>query len=94
MSFDERMAQLRVRFLTRAAAERLQLADAAERLDREELRRLAHGIAGSAGVFGFPDIGERARALEEAVDAGCGEAELSSLTVALTDLMEAADLPS
>jgi len=33
----------------------------------QDLERLAHSLAGSAGTFGFPDLGEAARALELAI---------------------------
>ena len=33
-----------------------------------ELRKVAHSLAGGAGTFGYPGIGQRARALEERID--------------------------
>lgn len=79
------MAQLRERFLVRAQDERAQLIAAATRGDRAEMRRLAHGLSGSAGVFGFSEVGLDAQALEEAVDAEADEEEIRRLCLALTD---------
>ncbi len=83
--FEEKMAQLRERFLTRAQEERAQLIAAVAAGDGAELRRLAHGLSGSAGVFGFPEIGLDAQALEEAVDAKAEDGEIRRLCSALTD---------
>ena len=85
--FEEKMAQLRQRFLVRAEDERGQLIAAATAGDRSEMRRLAHGLSGSAGVFGFPEIGLDAQALEEAVDAGADEGEIRRLCSILTDAL-------
>ncbi len=83
--FEEKMARLRERFLARAEDDRAKLVASATIDDRAELRRLAHGLSGSAAVFGFPDIGLDAQALEEAVDAGADERELRRLCGLLTD---------
>ncbi len=42
------------------------LRNAATRLDRDTLRRLAHQLRGAAGGYGFPQITEAARAVEAA----------------------------
>ena len=78
--FDERMAQLRLRFVARAAEQREQLTAALMAGDRDEVRRLAHGLAGSAGVFGVHQISEDAQAVEEAVDDGAADDELKRLS--------------
>ena len=36
------------------------------------LRDLAHKLAGSAGMYGFDDLGQLARELVHAIDAGAG----------------------
>jgi HPt (histidine-containing phosphotransfer) domain-containing protein len=38
--------------------------------DWHGIRDLAHGLAGRAGMFGYDEIGEIARQVEEAIDAG------------------------
>ncbi|HEY6917081.1 MAG TPA: Hpt domain-containing protein [Allosphingosinicella sp.] len=50
---------------------------------RGEARRIAHMIAGSAGLFGFAELGAAAAALEDALEAGAGESQVSSLAAAL-----------
>ena len=63
------MAALRGRFVGRAAEERAAIAETCgERLDHDALRRRAHSIAGTAGLFGFDRIGDEAKALEDAID--------------------------
>lgn len=68
--FEDRMAQLRARFVTRATRERDELKAARTRGDRQEMRRLAHSLSGAGGLFGFPDISEAAEQLERAIDRG------------------------
>lgn len=67
--FDERMAALRQRFIARAADEAVEVESLIAATNWSGLRDLAHGLAGRAGMFGFPEVGERARQLEEAIDA-------------------------
>lgn len=86
--FDERMAVLRARFVARAAEQRAQLAAALLAEDRDETRRLAHGLSGSAGVFGFPEISADAQALEEAVDEGADSEALKRLAALLLDRLK------
>jgi periplasmic divalent cation tolerance protein len=62
-------------FPARLAADRQRLADLTDRLWRvspqlrqdrlRELESLAHRLAGAAGTFGFPAVGDAALALEE-----------------------------
>lgn len=69
---DARMAQLRARFRARAGEEEARLRAALAGADLAEIRRLAHGLHGSAGVFGFPKLGEDAAMVESAIDHGQG----------------------
>lgn len=65
------MAALTARFVARAAEERRDLEGALARMagdpvaGREALGRVAHRIAGSAGLFGFSEIGGAAASLDE-----------------------------
>ena len=68
-TFDARLEGLRNRFRERAAADRVALAAAWQAGEREQMRRLAHGLAGSGGTFGFAELSAAALALEEAIDA-------------------------
>lgn len=61
--FDALLAQYRRELPARIAA--LEALLAAGRLD--ELRRALHRLAGSAGTFGLPQVGEAARAAEESL---------------------------
>ena len=54
------MAPLRARFLARAATEADALQQALDKGDAATLETLVHGLAGSAGLFGFQAIGEAA----------------------------------
>jgi HPt (histidine-containing phosphotransfer) domain-containing protein len=82
---DERMAQLRARFRTRAAADRARIAAALDQADWDEVRRLAHGLSGSGGVFGFPQVSKDAEAVEIAIDEGRDAAQVRALGGRLLD---------
>ena len=66
--FDDRLQALRRRFVDQASAD----ADAIERHAAVAawvaIRDLSHGIAGRAGMFGFPALTDAAREVEEAID--------------------------
>jgi HPt (histidine-containing phosphotransfer) domain-containing protein len=66
--FDQRMDKLKLRFATRLETEKLLLEQALGSGDRAELKRLAHGLSGSAAIFGYSDIGAAARNLEAAAE--------------------------
>ena len=87
--FEARMAALRARFAIRATAE----ADAIRRyLDAGELaalRDICHGLAGTAGTFGYPAISDAASAVEEAVEARAGDDALERLAAALLQELDA-----
>ena len=83
MSVDgDRMAALRQRFVASAG-------DQAERIeaslgtgDLDDVRALAHSLAGRSGMFGFPELGEIARHVDEADLAAlpdCARALLAAL---------------
>ena len=73
--WDDRMGQLRQRFVERTAADRALLGEDVAR-DGEELEGIAHRISGTAGMFGFVELGITAEALEEAIRNQCDEAFL------------------
>jgi HPt (histidine-containing phosphotransfer) domain-containing protein len=54
---DDPLEPLRARFRERAQADRLVLADALARGDAAAIERLAHGLAGAAGMFGYAEVG-------------------------------------
>jgi HPt (histidine-containing phosphotransfer) domain-containing protein len=65
-----RMAQLSARFAARAADERAALNQRVTAGDRAGVQDRAHKLAGIAAMFGHPDVGEAALALELAAEAG------------------------
>jgi len=48
-----------------------------------ELGRLVHGLAGAAGTFGFPEIGDAAIALDDALIEGTASADVRPLITTL-----------
>ena len=68
--FAGRMGALRERFVASAAGEADTLAEAGASGRWSEVRAIAHGLAGRAGMFGFPEVGAAALALEEGIEAG------------------------
>jgi HPt (histidine-containing phosphotransfer) domain-containing protein len=77
---DARLAAIAERFAAQAAETAAEIGVALDREDRPELARLAHSLAGRAGMFGYGAIGDAARRVEEAVDAGVSGPELAGLT--------------
>lgn len=58
------LAKLRVRFCERARGDADGLAAALADSDHLRIEALAHGLAGAAGLFGFADIGVRAKRID------------------------------
>ncbi len=83
------MSALRARFAARAIAE----ADAIRRYlragKRDAMRDICHGLAGTAGTFGYPAISDAASAVEEAIEAGAGDDALEILSAALLHELDA-----
>jgi HPt (histidine-containing phosphotransfer) domain-containing protein len=77
---EERMAALRARFAAAAPGEAEQLERALEAGDAEAMRRIAHGLAGRAGMFGFDALGATALRADEAKYAELPEAARALLT--------------
>jgi HPt (histidine-containing phosphotransfer) domain-containing protein len=76
--FERRMEALKARFIERAAADRAALDQAWAARDDDAIRRISHSLAGNAGMFGFSDLGEAARELEEALDRTVPEDQLQA----------------
>jgi HPt (histidine-containing phosphotransfer) domain-containing protein len=68
--FDARMAGLRSRFRERAASSATGLRAALAAGDLAEVVRLAHVLAGSGGLFGYPELGAAASEVEVAAESG------------------------
>ena len=89
--FDARMAALRERFVTRMAAERVEIEAELARGGWHAVRDICHGLSGLAGVFGLAPIGDAARAVEDAVDDGASPEAVRALGAVLLALMKDAD---
>jgi HPt (histidine-containing phosphotransfer) domain-containing protein len=89
---DARFAALRERFLARSRGD-LELVEAAlpdpDAVDREELRRTIHRLAGAAGTFGFAELSRLAGEADDAlmVDDGMVTDELERVAAALRTLL-------
>ena len=82
--FDEKMVAFRQRFIDRTMAGRALLDNGAEP-ELGDLEMLAHRISGSAGMFGYVELGLAAEALEEAIRTGSDAEIRSFLTRRLAD---------
>lgn len=60
------MAALRQRFVAAASGQADEIEALLQRGDLEGARQVAHGLAGRSGMFGFADLGETARRVDEA----------------------------
>lgn len=87
--FEARMAALRAGYVARAPSEIEVLQTAASARDRAALTARAHSLAGTSAVFGFPLVGEMARALESALDGGADEAAWQPLLAPLLEALGA-----
>ena len=79
MDLEARMAALRERFRARAGEDAERIASALAAGDLQAVHGLAHGLSGSGGTFGFPEVSADAEAVENSIDAGCGTGEVRAL---------------
>ncbi|MEO7221256.1 MAG: diguanylate cyclase [Devosia sp.] len=82
-AFDAQIEALCRKFLERAARDAATLIEFSSRLDAcksstriEQVSRIAHGLSGAAGTFGFPIVSERASELDDLITAGASETAL------------------
>jgi CheY-like chemotaxis protein len=89
---EARLAAMRPQFLRRVEGDVAALARCWSALEDgtavpsslAEIRRIAHGLAGAGGIFGFDEIGDAAATLEEAVILeDRGKATISEIGIAL-----------
>ena len=69
---DPDMKDVLEEFVVNLPAKVSKLADLLARQELEELRRLAHQLKGAGGGYGFPQLSERAAALEAQIKAAAG----------------------
>lgn len=75
----DRLAALRARFVARAEEDRRLLAALGPPFspaEREQVRLVAHRLAGAAGTFGYPEASEAAFRLEEVCETGSDDLAL------------------
>lgn len=77
---DARLAAIAERFAAQAGETATEIGAALDRDDWSELARISHSLAGRAGMFGYAAIGDAARRVEEAVDAGLSGGAIAGLT--------------
>lgn len=85
------LAALRARFRDRASADRQALEHLAmDDLASDELRRLVHNLAGTAGTFGFRSISQAAMEIDDQMASGspADTASLNRLKDRLDDLVQ------
>lgn len=85
---DPRFAALTEKFRLRAANEAAELRLALLDGNIERVRFLAHSLAGAAGTFGFREISDLARPLDEAAGSGVRIAELQRMALPLLAAVE------
>lgn len=81
------MAALRGRFHARALEEADTITGQLSAGAWGPLRDLSHGLSGRAGMFGFHAIGDAARAVEQAIDAGAAPEAVRALGETLVALL-------
>lgn len=87
--FGDRLAIFRERFLARAVEDVAMLKQALAEEAWDDMRRRAHSLAGNAGLFGFPEVGDDARRLEESIDEDEGDDTVIALAASLISRLEA-----
>jgi HPt (histidine-containing phosphotransfer) domain-containing protein len=83
---EDKLAELRQRFVARAGEEIAGIDRALADGDREAVIDRAHAIAGIAGMFGFKEVGQAAFDLE---DAGTQQKDLAIPAARLCELLAA-----
>ncbi len=84
---EEKLAELRRRFIADAQVSCAALLGALEGQDMATMRRIAHRLAGRGGMFGFPQITAAAQDLEAAIDLGGAEAKVTEHCRSLIGLL-------
>lgn len=79
VKIDVELKELAVSYLENRRKEIPQLKEALEKQDFEQIRTLAHRMKGSGGGYGFDEITEIGRAMEEAAKQRDGEKILQGI---------------
>ncbi|HET6526331.1 Hpt domain-containing protein [Sphingopyxis sp.] len=86
---DARLAAIAERFAAQMGDTAAEIRTSLDCEDWSELARLSHSLTGRAGMFGYGAIGDAARRVEEAVDAGLSGDAIAGLTRDLLTQMAA-----
>ena len=92
-AFDDRLRELRQRFIDRSRLDRDLLTTALATNDHPEMQRLAHSLAGAGGLFGFPEISDAGQRLEDALDENADAGDVRAAGEALLRQLESLDQP-
>jgi HPt (histidine-containing phosphotransfer) domain-containing protein len=82
------------RFIAHRAGDIVTLRRAVEASDFEVVRRIGHNLRGNGPSYGFPQVGEIGRALEEAAEAGDGAAASAKIAMLEAWLASVRDRPT
>lgn len=85
---DARLASLAARFAAEAGRMAGVIETGLARHAWDDLIEPCHSLAGRAGMFGYPVIGDAARALEEAIEAKVAPTEKERLAAELLDCLQ------
>lgn len=85
---QSRMAELRQRFVAQTAALATEIEVMTGHSDWDGIRFACHGLAGRAGMFGFPELGVLASQTELAIDSGAAPAERNARVATLLEEMK------
>jgi len=88
---DPDMKEVLEEFVANLPTKVSKLADLLARQELEELRRLAHQLKGAGGGYGFPQLSERAAALEAQLKAAAGADSVAAAVAELTTLIRRID---
>lgn len=91
MTHEERlhseMLRLRGRFREQCPDRAASLREAAQAHDPQAIREIAHGLVGTAGLFGFGDVSDAARSVVEHCRSG-KDSEVIAAAEALAALLD------
>ena len=92
---DHRLVALRKTFLRRINDDAMELAEYRSALNGaippaalSGIRDIAHGLAGASGIFGFPEVGDAASALEDVIVQYDGSGSAEGVAHALDRLLD------
>lgn len=92
--YEQRMAVLQARFAARCPGDAAALRQAWRARDQPEVRRILHGLAGNAGIFGYHQLSSAARSIEQALELRPGDETIAARLEALIAELESTGSPA